>query len=126
MKLKTVWILQLFQRFYLCDTKSNADSTNPHQIFQQEELDSRGATLRRSSHMRYCIICTHEEKQKRKERERSLKCVFPADLCVDVGLVMSTTLTLHHAAGIWHGIMVFPAYAGGPVIRAVCATAFKL
>lgn len=39
---------------------------------------------------------------------------------------MSTTLTLHHAAGIWHSIMVFPAHAGGPVIRAVCATAFKL
>lgn len=31
---------------YLCDSKSNADSTDPHQVFQQKKLDSPDTTLR--------------------------------------------------------------------------------
>lgn len=32
---------------YLRDSKSNADSTDPHQIFQQEDTDCPEAALRR-------------------------------------------------------------------------------
>lgn len=41
-------------------------------------------------------------------------------------LVLSTALTLHHAAGIWHGVVLFPARALGPVGIAVRTTTLEL
>lgn len=106
---------------YLCDSKSDADSTDPHQVFQQEVLHSPDTTLRKSTRSENTVFSGNEMKCL-----WTLKWDFPADLCVYFLLLLSTTLALHHAAGIWHGIVVFPAHALGPVSAAVCAAAPEL